>query len=43
VFHMDGNMANSEQRNLRSICRNCVEVVKRQDRPWRQGDLEPDF
>lgn len=43
VYHIDGNLNNVEPRNLRTICRNCVEVVRRQDRPWRQGSLEPDF
>jgi hypothetical protein len=43
VYHIDGNLNNVEPRNLRTICKNCAEVVKRQERPWRRGDLEPDF
>jgi hypothetical protein len=43
VYHMDGNLNNSELRNLRCVCRNCVEVVTRADFTWRRGDLEPDF
>jgi hypothetical protein len=43
VYHIDGDLNNVEHRNLRSVCRNCVEDIKRQDRPWRRGDLEPDF
>lgn len=42
VYHVDGNLHNSELRNLKTICRNCVEVVKRDDLPWRPGDLSPD-
>jgi hypothetical protein len=43
VYHIDGNLNNAEQRNLRSVCRNCIEDIKRQERPWKRGDLEPDF
>jgi len=43
VYHLDGDLNNVESRNLRTICRNCVEVVKRQDLSWQQGDLAPDF
>ena len=45
VYHVDGNLNNSELRNLKTICLNCVEIVKRSDPLWRRGDLglEPDF
>lgn len=42
VYHVDGNLNNSELRNLKTICLNCVEEVKRATLPWRPGDLEPD-
>ena len=42
VYHVDGNLHNTGLRNLKTICLNCVEEVKRLDRPWTQGDLEPD-
>jgi len=42
VFHVDGNLENIELTNLRSICLNCVEVVKRKDIKWKRGDLEVD-
>jgi hypothetical protein len=42
VYHCDGNLHNSSVRNLRTICLNCVEEVRRLDRPWVAGDLEPD-
>jgi hypothetical protein len=29
--------------NLRSICLNCVEVVKKKDVTWKRGDLEVDY
>ena len=43
VFHIDGNLTNSSQRNLRTVCLNCSIEVKRNDFTWRRGDLEPDL
>ena len=43
VFYIDGNLDNNELINLRSICLNCVEVVKRKEVTWRRGDLEVDY
>jgi hypothetical protein len=43
VYHIDGDLNNSELTNLRCACRNCVEVLIRSDTSWRRGDLEPDF
>jgi len=42
VYHIDGNLNNSGLRNLKTICLNCVEEVKRADLPWKSGDLEED-
>ena len=42
VYHIDGNLNNCELINLRSICLNCVEVVKHKLFTWRPGDLEVD-
>lgn len=42
VFHVDGNLENIELTNLRTICLNCVEIVKRKDVKWKRGDLEVD-
>ncbi len=43
VYHVDGNLNNCGLRNLRTVCLNCVEDIKRCDLPWRPGDLEPDL
>lgn len=43
VFHIDGNLENCKMVNLRSICLNCVEVVKKKEVTWRRGDLEVDY
>jgi hypothetical protein len=42
VYHVDGNLNNAILKNLKSICKNCVEVVFKSDLPWQPGDLEPD-
>jgi len=43
VFHIDGDLENSQQSNLRSICLNCVEVVKKKEVNWKRGGLEIDY
>jgi hypothetical protein len=40
VFHIDGKLENTLPTNLRSICLNCVEVVKKKEVNWKRGDLE---
>jgi len=42
VYHIDGNLENTEFINLRTICLNCVEVIKRKEVKWKRGDLEVD-
>lgn len=42
VFHVDGNLNNTTQKNLKTICQNCVVDVKKADLPWKPGDLTPD-
>jgi hypothetical protein len=42
VYHQDGNLNNAAVKNLKSVCKNCVEELLRADLPWRLGDLEPD-
>lgn len=43
VFHIDGNLENTEFSNLRTVCLNCVEVVKRKQITWKRGDLQVDY
>jgi hypothetical protein len=42
VYHVDGNQHNTSLRKFKNCCLNCVEEIKRLDRPWQPGDLEPD-
>lgn len=43
VYHVNGDLTDSELRNLKTICLNCAALITRQDLPWRRGDLEPDL
>jgi hypothetical protein len=43
VFHIDGNLTNVAFNNLRTICLNCVEVVKKKEVTWKRGDLTVDY
>ena len=43
VYHIDSNLNNANVSNLRTICLNCVEQVRRNNVTWRRGDLEPDI
>ena len=43
MFHIDGNLEHIENTTLRSICLNCVEVVKKKEVTWRRGDLQVDY
>jgi hypothetical protein len=43
VYHFDDNLHNTNPANLRTVCLNCTEEVKRFDVPWQPGDLEADF
>jgi hypothetical protein len=42
VFHVDGNLAHNDLKNLRSVCKNCEINLQRSDSVWKIGDLEPD-
>ena len=43
VLHADGNLNNTELRNLKTVCLNCVADLRRTDSIWRPGDLAPDM
>jgi YHS domain-containing protein len=43
VFHIDGDLNNVAFSNLRTICLNCVEVVKKKEVTWKRGDLTVDY
>ena len=43
VFYIDGDLKNASFNNLRTICLNCIEVVKRKEITWKRGDLTVDY
>lgn len=43
VYHIDGDLKNAKYNNLRTICLNCVEVIKRKEVTWKRGDLQVDY
>jgi hypothetical protein len=43
VYHVDGNLHNTELHNLKTVCQNCCVAITKLDLPWRRGDLEPDY
>ena len=42
VYHIDGNLNNSNLANLRCVCLNCTVEINRLDLPWKVGDLIED-
>lgn len=42
VYHINGNLEDVAPHNLRTVCLNCCEVVKRTHVNWRRGDLQVD-
>ena len=42
VYHVDGDLNNTDLRNLKTVCQNCIVEITRLDLPWRRGDLEED-
>jgi len=42
VYHVDGNIGNSDWVNLKTVCANCVIEVEHGRLPWAPSDLIPD-
>lgn len=43
VYHIDGCLENTDKSNLRTICLNCTEVIKKKEINWKRGDLQIDY
>jgi len=43
VFHVDGNLKNTDTFNLKSICLNCQVEVLNSNVKWKPSPLTPDF
>ena len=43
VFHVDGNLKNTNWTNLKTICANCTIEVSKSKLPWKPSPVVPDF
>lgn len=43
VFHLDGNLKNTNEFNLKSICLNCRVELQLSGSVWRESPIIPDF
>lgn len=43
VYHVDGNLNNTNHMNLRTVCANCQIEIAKLGLGWVQGDLVPDL
>jgi hypothetical protein len=43
VFHVDGNLKNTNWHNLKTVCANCRIELDNNRVPWKQAAIVPDF
>lgn len=43
VFHVDGDLRNTNPLNLKSVCLNCRVELAHSKLPWKESPLTPDF
>ena len=43
VFHLDGNLKNTDWLNLKTVCANCRTELLNSKTGWKQSPLTPDF
>lgn len=43
VYHVDGNIENSDWLNLKTICANCTIELAHSKTGWRSPKITPDF
>ena len=43
VFHIDGNLKNTNNFNLKTVCLNCRVELSLSKLPWKESPLTPDF
>lgn len=43
VFHVDGNLKNNNEFNLKTICLNCTQEIYKSILPWKPSPIVPDF
>ena len=43
VFHLDGNLNNTRNSNLKTVCANCQRLLSKEGVSWRDGGIQPDL
>jgi len=44
VYHLDGNLKNTDVLNLKTVCLNCSkEIEQKKNITWKPGDITADF
>ena len=43
VLFVDGNLRNTNNTNLKTVCANCRTVLSKEGVKWKQGDLVADY
>jgi hypothetical protein len=43
VFHIDGNLKNNDNFNLKTVCLNCRVEISMSRLPWKEAEVKPDF
>lgn len=43
VFHVDGNLKNTDWANLKTICANCTIEIGKSRLPWKTSPISPDL
>lgn len=43
VYHVDGNLKNNSEFNLKTICLNCQQELYKSRVPWKPAPIVPDF
>jgi hypothetical protein len=43
VFHVDGDLRNTDTTNLKTVCLNCHPVLRQRRVSWKPAGVQPDF
>jgi hypothetical protein len=43
VFHVDGDLRNTDRANLKTVCLNCRPLIYRSRMPWKESEVIADF
>jgi len=43
VYHVDGDLRNTDRMNLKTVCLNCEQTMKQKRLHWKPAKIEADF